>query len=706
MRCVVGNSDVYRAFLSQEVHVLESETILEMTKFFPEFLNVTPDPPSSNLCRIPVVPIDPGTIHDNFTETIQTFKLFTRRYKSLVGFPFWEIIPYWLRVSEAWATDKKDPEHDDAGLVAERISPEVMRVLNSTGQSGTFRVRYISSHKWPPQSMMMLDSTADFSNATFVPSRQMSKTLDVEPGQSMYLSLLDVPGGWTSARIELSHLKRFAPSPPEDVDLSLVHDQFIADMREFAITWSEVDTEELVMLIPRYAFREPDFASVEGIAKSSNLCQRYATSVVLLRALILHQFNYIRWTRFGAVNKTLWDSMTCFVSSADAADMVSNEIVIGPSDSFAVFTIDRHAAQQLVVAGRGDPSKSIVSQMTASFRKVGLSHLQCKKRPWKVKFVGEHAIDAGGPTRELMTEAAASIFEPTSRLVIASPNNRRQTGQFRDTFIPFERRNEELRTVGHYLGIVLRTGFAQDLPFAPLVWRFLAGEALRCDDVTAVDDGLREHFRHLQEESGAPDFEQRIMAPWAVEGWDGAIQPLPGHTVGSFVRASEVEFYVHESIQFRILQIRPALKIVRKAFRENVGFKRHPLLTGSLLARMAQGSGVVTAGQLKAITIYTDYDGPTDPYIARFWRAVDRLNSEQMKLLMKFVTTFTRLPNPTINPEFRIHVDKMAHRAPDQSLPTASTCFNRLHLPMYTDDEICYQKLLYAIQFCQTMENK
>jgi hypothetical protein len=31
---------------------------------------------------------------------------------------------------------------------------------------------------------------------------------------------------------------------------------------------------------------------------------------------------------------------------------------------------------------------------------------------------------------------------------------------------------------------------------------------------------------------------------------------------------------------------------------------------------------------------------------------------------------------------------------------------NRLHLPMYTDDEICDQKLLYAIQFCQTMENK
>jgi hypothetical protein len=121
---------------------------------------------------------------------------------------------------------------------------------------------------------------------------------------------------------------------------------------------------------------------------------------------------------------------------------------------------------------------------------------------------------------------------------------------------------------------------------------------------------------------------------------------------------------------------------------------------------MAQGSSVVTAAHLKSITAYADYDGPGDPYIARFWKAVDRLSPEQMKLLMKFITTLTRLPNPSINPEFRIHIDRMPSRAPDQSLPTASTCFNRLHLPMYTDDEICLQMLAYAFQFCQTMENK
>jgi hypothetical protein len=704
--------DQFRLFLLQESRVLESPLIMELTKFFPEFLAVEPGPPTSTTCRIPVVPIDPGAITQGFNEVIQTFKLFTRRYESLVGFPFWEILPYWLRVSEAWRTDKKTGNGDSSDEVEpfyERITPEVMRISNPTPQLATFRVRYTANHKWPPQSMMMMDILPEMGNAQFLNARQMNKTHDIEPQGTIFLGLIDVPEGWQAVRIEFTNYKKFAPPPPEEVTMSNVREPFLADMKEFATTWSDADTEELIILIPRYAFREPDFAGVEAVAKSSNLCQRFSTNVVLLRSLVLHHFNFIRWKHYTAVSRALWDSMTSFVSCEDAADLVTSEIVNGPPDSFASFTIDRHAAHQLVLAGRGDSSKSVISQLSSVFRKIGVSHLQCKKRPWKVKFLGEYAIDAGGPTRELMTETASSIFEATSKLAIPTPNNRRQVGQFRDTFIPFDkvnRRTDDFKAIGNFLGVVLRTGFSQDLPFAPLVWRYFANEPIRREDILSIDDMLRDHFRHLTEECQTANFEDRIMAQWVVETWDGNVQTLPGHSPGGVVKGIELEQYFDECIQFRIMSVRPFLSIIRKAFRENIGFKKHPLLTGALLSRMAQGSSVITAMQLKSITVYADYDGPSDQYITRFWRAVDRFNSEQTKLLMKFITTLTRLPNPSINPEFKIQIDRMNARSPDQSLPTASTCFNRLHLPMYTDDEICYQKLLYAIQFCQTMENK
>ena len=76
-------------------------------------------------------------------------------------------------------------------------------------------------------------------------------------------------------------------------------------------------------------------------------------------------------------------------------------------------------------------------------------------------------------------------------------------------------------------------------------------------------------------------------------------------------------------------------------------------------------------------------------------------------LLFKFITTLTRLPTSSgSDKEFVIKIDPLKSENPDQMLPTASTCFNRLHLPLYSNEEIAYEKILYAVQFCQTMENK
>jgi hypothetical protein len=82
------------------------------------------------------------------------------------------------------------------------------------------------------------------------------------------------------------------------------------------------------------------------------------------------------------------------------------------------------------------------------------------------------------------------------------------------------------------------------------------------------------------------------------------------------------------------------------------------------------------------------------------------MRQEELKLLIKFITTLTRIPNSSLHPEFRIEIDKLVARQPDEVLPTAATCYNRLHLPMYSDDNICDEKVFYAIRFCQTMENK
>lgn len=720
-------SDRFLSFLAQEARILNNPMCIELTKHFPEFLPIVPEKPTQDKCIVPIVSLDPGTIKEDFALKIRTLRLFSRSYSSLVGFPFWEILPYWLRITGAWRSSSSskhknksessesdnendnenhpyDPENDadEIDPTIEPYNADIMQIVNPTGEKISIRIRHAIAMHWPASSMIMISPTPLFENSLFFNGKQLSKNIEIS-GTHQYIALLDVPGGWDAIRIEFTNWKKYKPPPPELIDMASIHDQFVQDMREFAIEWKPEDTEELIMLLPRYALIEPTYGATETIAKNCSLTHKFSTNVVLLRALLIHQFNYIRTKQRSEVPKSLWDSMTSFVSCEDAADDITSCIVCGKNGSFATFSIDRHAAQRLVVEGRGHYSRSILSQLTVAFKKAGKECLQCKKRPWKVKFTNELAIDAGGPTRELMTEVASSIFEPTTEVFIPVPNSKLGEVPNKDTFIPWDKngnRASDYATIGTYLGIVLRTGLSQDLPFAPIVWKYLAKEPIGAADVYSIDSALEEHVKNIKLNC------ELGYAMWQVEAWDGTMVVLPGHAPETVVRPEEAAQYVNEIINYRIASLKPMLKVMRAAFRENIGFDTHPLLTGKLLSRMAQGSSVIATEHLKAITVVTDYDGVNDPYVLRFWRAIDRFTSDQRRLLLKFVTTLTRPPNSTINPDFRIQIDRMMVKNPDDMLPTASTCFNRLHLPPYSNDDTCYEKLLYAVQYCQSMENK
>ena len=85
--------------------------------------------------------------------------------------------------------------------------------------------------------------------------------------------------------------------------------------------------------------------------------------------------------------------------------------------------------------------------------------------------------------------------------------------------------------------MILRTGFSQDLPFAPLVWKFMAKEIITVDDIIDIDSQFGEHIKQMREassgtgdsETSSSNFETHFMFTWAIEQWDGTMLTLPGH---------------------------------------------------------------------------------------------------------------------------------------------------------------------------------
>lgn len=294
--------------------------------------------------------------------------------------------------------------------------------------------------------------------------------------------------------------------------------------------------------------------------------------------------------------------------------------------------------------------------------------------------------------------------------------------------------------VGQFIAIIVRTGFPQSLPFAPLVWKYIAEAKITREDVFASDPEFALTMKKILQK---PDLylNSPELQNWQTTQWDGSVVTLPqyqsknqsalmpmktqanqiifttqnnnnnNNNVSTFMtkyrnqkRNPQVNIYVNECIRYRIDSILPMLKEIRNGFTANVGFEFNPILSGPLLSHLAQGSDIITVEQLKFLTVPLDFDGEGEmQYIDRFWRVVERFTSLQRHHMLRFITTLTRIPITTKS-QFGIKIDKFSTSHPDTIMPTASTCFNKLHWPCYSNDDIAYEKFSFAIENCQSLD--
>jgi hypothetical protein len=316
-----------------------------------------------------------------------------------------------------------------------------------------------------------------------------------------------------------------------------------------------------------------------------------------------------------------------------------------------------------------------------------------------VIFIDEPAIDAGGPARELMNEFATSIFDQTSQLVIPVSN---------EFFIPYPDKiwTDPLRlyrAIGTFIGIVLRTGLCQALPFAPFVWKFLANQELTEIDLTEIDLELRDRFKSLRLTINDNSIAERIDQDWRIADWVGNVVPLNHHNVNSRVKEWEIEQFVRECVQFRFESIRPFLREMKGALYANIGIRESPYLSGEFLSRTCQGDSQISVDDMKRHTKYDHYSSEDLP-IQLFWRVIEKMTNQQRSLFLRFVTTMTRLPIRATD-SFRIEVQLAESQNPNKEFIRASTCFNRLYLPAYTSFESAWEMITTAITCSPTMEN-
>ncbi|OHT02538.1 hypothetical protein TRFO_30260 [Tritrichomonas foetus] len=583
-------------------------------------------------------------------------------------------------------------------------------VYKVTIYTDTAKIVFINrSHRFPNDLLLMVSRTLDFEDADMIFGRDILNNIFVNRGDT-YLALVngdslsDYSNPWDEF-IEFQIFDEKSPtrksiverSKSVEIEVSSIKTEFIHDMESFATKWLPQHTESLLRLFTLQDLKAQSFTPVYEIAHSSSLCAVFPENIICLCALLLHHFNYINEFHYNKVPEPFWNSTSDLIpfdkTCASFLKAIESEPCV--SKNRQVIEINRKASQIFLTAGAGRKEDTVIYQLAKIINKYGFTKFRMEQTPFFVKFTNELAIDAGGPSNEILIEAINSAFHPSTQLFVQTINSGKTY------FIPNPDAQEEINSVysalGVILAIIIRTGALQNIPFAPFIWKYLAGEDILSSDIAEADEEFKTLLNHLNN-----GFIDNIK--WTATTWDHKnVYNLSGGNDRQ-VYKEYINLYLQEYINFRIGLIKNQLQSIKNGFQANTGVDSHKFLCGKVLSWLAQGGGNVSVDNLKPVINFVGFSNDIES-INQFWRVLERFNNEQLQLLLKFITTLSRIPNRTIDQNFKIRVYRLECNNPNDALPTASTCFKKLYLPKYESDDIAYRKLLYAIQFCQTMEN-
>jgi ubiquitin-protein ligase E3 C len=377
------------------------------------------------------------------------------------------------------------------------------------------------------------------------------------------------------------------------------------------------------------------------------------------------------------------------------------------------------------------------------------------KEPIQITFIDqfgaeEAGIDGGGVTKEFLTSVTQETFDPRNDEQLFTANDQSllypnpgkldshmyllRAAGIQDKTAEMKVAVEELlaryRFLGRIIGKCLYEGFLIDVSFAGyflLRWALTGGTTQAAkesgyratmDDLRDLDEGLYQGVLKLKHYDGdvEADFGLNFTVVDTFEvpaptlsnpnnmETKSITRPLKPNGADIPVTNSNRPEYIFLLANHRL---RTQSWYQTHAFLAGLGEIIQPMwlsmFNQSELQRLVGGDNrEIDISDLRANTIYSGLytvgdDDEEHPTIKLFWDVLRRMDDQDRRKVLKFVTSTPRAPLlgfSHLNPRFCI---RDSGAGDEGRLPSTSTCVNLLKLPRYGSARVLKDKLLYAV---------
>ena len=333
---------------------------------------------------------------------------------------------------------------------------------------------------------------------------------------------------------------------------------------------------------------------------------------------------------------------------------------------------------------------------------------------------------------DLINDALLDFLNPDFGYIIEIPDVRNENENSNYYFIPIPHPqhrniNEQYKFIGALLSIAITQNIQKDFHFPPLFWDYMLNKTLNYEQIFEIDHEFGELIHNLKKElennkitqnsssqslkanqNNLGSIFERYDLRFVVKDARGEEKPLIPNGFNEKVNLSNCETFIHIAMEFRLKEIRENLEQIREGLWEGFNIKTPKYIDWETLEFAACGPKEITIETLKNMVIFKDV--PEDHQMM-FWYVMNRFTNEQKSLFLKFVTGKVRysfhnyseanssnlnMISTRQNHSLYINVDYNFNEC--DKIPTATNCFNQLHLSKYSSEDVMYHLMSIAIE--------
>ena len=323
-------------------------------------------------------------------------------------------------------------------------------------------------------------------------------------------------------------------------------------------------------------------------------------------------------------------------------------------------------------------------------------------REIKVKFKGEEEGDAGGIMREWLTSLFKEFQKPENKLFTKADTTDFSLKVYNDGNV-----NKNKLKIFDFIGKIFVLALLDELTinscFNIYIYKIILDEPVDIEDLVFIDTEIYHSIKKLQNLEDFSNLELYFAENEKDE--NGNIKNVNLILDGANIPVTKdnVKYYFQKKIEYIMNKDRPYINHIKKSIFSYIPESLIKIFTANELELILNGQPFIDVSDWIENTIYEGYE-PTDQIIINFWNIVKELSQDKLSRLLQFSTGSTRVPvggfkslmsnRGNFSP---FSICKMEYEKGKKNYIKARTCFNRINLPNFPDEETLLEGINFVI---------